>query len=425
MILTLLRISFINLRRDRVVQALTFVLPIVFFSIFALVFSNQSNPTRKIDVALVDEDQSEYSRKLVAALETQGSLKVRTTSGAGAAATVLDRAAAEKSVRDGDVPIAIVLPKGLGAEHRLWGGADATAPAVELLADVSGPIAPQMVQGILQEVSFTAAPETMAGEGIDRFRDYAGPLTPAQEASVTQWMAQIKSEPAASATATAGSASAIGLPIHVVNVMQSGKQDTSMVSFYAAGIGVMFLMFSCAGAGGALLEEEEAGTLGRLLGSRLGMGGVLTGKWLFLTLLGIMQLTVMFTWGALVFHLPLLSHLPGFAVMTVVTAGTVAAFGLVLATLSRSRQQLSGISTILILSMSAVGGSMFPRFLMTPAMQQIGKVAFNAWALDGYQKVFWRDVRIVELWPEVGFLIAVTVVFLALARRCARRWETL
>ncbi len=34
---------------------------------------------------------------------------------------------------------------------------------------------------------------------------------------------------------------------------------------------------------------------------------------------------------------------------------------------------------------------MFPRFLMSETMQQFGLVTFNAWALDGYLKVFWRN----------------------------------
>ena len=37
-----------------------------------------------------------------------------------------------------------------------------------------------------------------------------------------------------------------------------------------------------------------------------------------------------------------------------------------------ARAQLSGFSTILILTMSALGGSMFPRFLMSETMQKIG-----------------------------------------------------
>ena len=151
---------------------------------------------------------------------------------------------------------------------------------------------------------------------------------------------------------------------------------------------------------------------------------VVSRKWLFITLMGVMQLSVMFLWGALVFGLPLAAHLPGFAVMTVVTAAAASAFGLVLATLSRSRAQLSGMSTIVILTMSALGGSMFPRFMMTDTMQQVGLVTFNAWALDGYLKVFWRDVPLVELWPQVAVLAGLAATFFLTARRLARRWET-
>ena len=76
-----------------------------------------------------------------------------------------------------------------------------------------------------------------------------------------------------------------------------------------------------------------------------------------------------------------------------------------LATLARSRAQLSGFSTILILTMSALGGSMFPRFLMSETMQKVGLVTFNAWALDGYLKVFWRDAPVWQLWPQVAVLV--------------------
>ena len=108
--------------------------------------------------------------------------------------------------------------------------------------------------------------------------------------------------------------------------------------------------------------------------------------------------------------------------MTLVTAAA-AAFGVVLAALSRSRQQLSGISTIVILTMSALGGSMFPRFLMSPTMQKVGLLTFNAWALDGYIAVFWREAPVRDLWPQVLVLSSLTLLFLAGARLLARRWE--
>ena len=101
--------------------------------------------------------------------------------------------------------------------------------------------------------------------------------------------------------------------VEVIDVMRADDQRGSLVSFYAAGVGVMFLLFSSVGgAGVALLDEAEAGTLERLLSTNIGMTGVLVGKWIFLALVGLVQLTVMFLWGQLVFGLPLSEPPPGF-----------------------------------------------------------------------------------------------------------------
>jgi ABC-2 type transport system permease protein len=249
-------------------------------------------------------------------------------------------------------------------------------------------------------------------------------MTPQQKAAVDQWLPQLRNEANGTGAASGTTAGAMGVGVNVVDVMGSNTRRGSLISFYAAGIGVMFLLFSAvAGAGGALLDEVEAGTLERLLSTRVGMTGILLGKWLFLTLMGAAQLTVMFLWGAIVFKLPLFSHLGGFAIMTIVTAAAAAGLGLVLATIAKSRAQLSGFSTILILTMSALGGSMFPRFLMSETMQKFGLVTFNGWALDGYLKVFWREVPNWQLWPQVLVLTTLAVVFLSVARTLARRWE--
>ena len=109
--------------------------------------------------------------------------------------------------------------------------------------------------------------------------------------------------------------------------------------------------------------------------------------------------------------------------MTLATAACTSAFGLVLATAARTRQQLQGLANMVVLSFSALGGSMFPRFLMSATLQKVSLVCFNSWALDGYIKVFWRDAPVTALWPQVAVLAAWTVVFLAMARRLARRWE--
>jgi ABC-2 type transport system permease protein len=422
MIATLLKINWTNLKRDRVAQMMAFLLPVIFFSIFATVFGNQSNrSTARIRVAVVDEDGSELSRRIVAGLRAEKGLRARTTIDPDEKGASLDRERARGLVRDGDVPVAIVLPRGLGAAAAAFGAArDAR---IQLLADVSDPIAPQMVYGLLQKVSMTSAPDILMQGGISQFEHYAGTLTPQQRAAVNGWLPQLRpSGPDASRASSNTAEGFFGLGIDTVDVMRDGNRE-SLISFYAAGIGVMFLLFSVSGASGTLLDEVDSGTFDRVLSTRVGMNGLLAGKWLYLTLMGIAQLSIMFLWGRVAFQLDLFRRVPGFLVMTAFTAMAAAGFGLLLATIARTRAQLSGMATIIILIMSSLGGSMFPRFLMSETMQRMGLLTFNAWALDGYLKVFWRNAPIVALWPQLLVLTLLTIVFLSLARTFARRWE--
>jgi ABC-2 type transport system permease protein len=201
------------------------------------------------------------------------------------------------------------------------------------------------------------------------------------------------------------------------------NKKNPMVSFYAAAIGVMFLLFTASGSAGSLLDEAESGTLDRVLSSRVTMTKLLAGKVAFNTLLAFAQLAVMFLWAWAVFKLDLFTHIPGVVVMGLCTAFAVAGFGILLASICHTRAQLGALSTLLILVMSSVGGSMFPRFLMPAAMQKAGLFTINAWAIDGFTKVFWRDLPVQDLWQQVSVLLAVGIGLFVIARRIARRWE--
>ncbi|MEM8678844.1 MAG: ABC transporter permease, partial [Planctomycetota bacterium] len=202
----------------------------------------------------------------------------------------------------------------------------------------------------------------------------------------------------------------------------AGDKSNPKIAMYAAGIAVMFLLFSATGAGGSLLEDYEAGTLDRILTSRIGLTQLLAGKWLYITFLGCLQLTVMFGWAAAVFRVELRDNLEGFAAMTLVTAAATASFALCLATLARSRAQLQGLSIVLILTMSALGGSMIPRYIMSENMQRWGLFTFNAWALDGYKKVFWHELPVAALQHELIVLGSMAIILAIVARFFADRW---
>lgn len=425
MIWNVARTALIALRRDRGAMVLSFVLPLAFFSIFAAIFGRQSNSTPTVKLIVVDEDRSEASQDLVKGLERESSLVVMTKPAAqkknGPLPADYTAATAEAAVKAGDAPVALIISKGFG-QHPISFGRDEGESSLELLNDQSDAIAPQIVVGLLQKAAMTSMPASMAEEGLKYTDEYIGGFTPAQRAKVQADMDALRKEVASGKTRTSSDANGGIVAVKQRAVVGENKKSP-MISFYAAAIGVMFLLFTASGSAGALLDEAESGTLERVLSTRVTMTKLLAGKLVFNTGLAFVQLVAMFLWGWAVFKLDFFSHLPGFAAMGLCTAFAVAAFGILLASLCHTRAQLGALSTLLILIMSSVGGSMFPRFLMPEAMQKAGLLTINAWAIDGFTKVFWRDLPVTALWPQVAVLVAVGVGLFLIARRVARRWE--
>jgi ABC-2 type transport system permease protein len=429
LIFNIVRTALIALRRDRASLALSFILPVVFFSIFAVIFGGQHDATPKISLIVVDQDQSQASHNLVKGLKRESSLAITTrpASKSKTAAQLPEYTAttAEAAVKAGDAPVALIIPHGFG-EHPISFGPGTAGTSIQLLNDASDTIAPQMVMGLLQKAAMTAMPASMAEEGMKYTDEYIGGLTPDQRKVMNANLDKLR-KVENSGELNGESSGSSGLNGGIINVTPRSvvgeNKKNPMVSFYAAAIGVMFLLFTASGSAGSLLDEAESGTLDRVLSSRVTMTKLLAGKVAFNTLLAFMQLIVMFVWACAVFKLDLFTHIPGVVVMGVCTAFAVAGFGILLASVCHTRAQLGALSTLLILLMSSVGGSMFPRFLMPAAMQKAGLFTINAWAIDGFTKVFWRDLPVQDLWQQVSVLLAVGIGLFVIARRIARRWE--
>jgi len=400
MIWTVVRVGLLRMWHGRTEILLTFVVPIVFFTVFAFIFDEQIGlgKSPRVNLALVDEDGTELSRELVSALADQETLRIYSPAERGDEPYVFTSLEAGRElVLAGTLPLAVVIPDGWSSSFTTTG---TDAVNLQLLADSSDPVATQVVSALIRQTSGQIL-------GIRARQQLQSVLFLSPE--------QFAASPVARFTKPVG--------IDVVDLLAADKANP-VVSMYAAGIAVMFLLFGAVGNSGTLLEEEESQTLERLMCSELGMTQLLAGKWLLMTIVGVVQVTVMFAWAQIAFGVDLVGHLPGFAVMTVVTAGAAASFALTLAALCKTRVQLNAVAIILILCMSALGGSMVPRYVMSETMQEFGKLTFNAWALDGYIKVFWRDLPMVELVPELSVLVTAAIVLFFAARLLARRWES-
>jgi ABC-2 type transport system permease protein len=420
LISAIVRTAMVSLRRDRGALALAFVVPVVFFSIFAVIFGGRRDTTPKVAVILVDEDHSRASQRLIEGFRREGSLNVKTRPDAvrGVEQPEYTAGSAEAAVKSGIAPVALIIPRGFG-DNPIAFGPGAGRSRIQILEDQSDMVAPQMVAGLLQKVAMTSMPDLMAQEGSKYFDRFAG-LTPEQRERIDRGLSALRMREQNGTIAAEGDGGIIA--VNARSVVGENKNNP-MVSFYAAAIGVMFLLFTSTGAAGSLLDEAESGTLDRVLSSRVTMTRLLLGKLTYNTLLAFAQLVLMFVWGWAAFKLDFWSHIPGFVVMGVTTSIAVAAFGILLASVSSTRAQLGALSTLLVLVMSAIGGSMFPRYLMPENLQKAGLATINAWAIDGFTKVFWRDEPVSHLWPQVLVLMGVAIALFAIARRLARRWE--
>jgi ABC-2 type transport system permease protein len=483
MILTILRILFLRLRNNPLELVLVFVMPVVFFSIFAGIFSKgiATGSDKKLRVGWIAAHETALSVELRGFLETNSTLQCSSLIEEPSStdlndenkAVSIDQTKIEASIteaqRSGRYDLIIKLPNDFPS--RLAKSQDSTPCAVQLVTDGQNPMAVAMVTSVVKgffaqkKAAVTAEQMMSLSLAAQSSSGYGGP----REASGTQYFDSVKDPsqvfgndpnsrlivtepdgvnsvngfsdvpkewaivpPKAELTTEELLETALAdkpesendetVSISVENP-QAATQENPRIAMYAAGIAVLFLLFSSTGNAAAMLEEAESGTLDRILVSQAGLFHIVTGKWLGILLLGCLQITVMFVWAEIVFRIQLAEHIVGFCIMTFSTAAATASFAMLLATLCKSRAQLNAVSVVIILSMSAVGGSMIPRFAMSDRMKEIGRWTFNAWALDGYQKVFWFQSPLTSLQNEVAVLLGSSLVLGVLTLLFSGRWK--
>jgi ABC-2 type transport system permease protein len=376
------------LRRDRLALALIFVLPLIFFSIMTVVLKQMAEPTTiaTIDIGVIDYDDSATTRYIIHQLQAQKDFRIETLPSTSLAKDS-GRDQRAHLLREHRLNVVAVFPAEF-EKTQLAGGS--AGPAIQLLEDRANPIYAGILAKMLELALRGYAQLALLAPGQPRA---AAPDTELFEASSVR--------------------------VERVDVFGAsfGQRRNIAVAYGAAGNAVLFLLFAMAGAGATLIDEQEGGITERILVSGVSVREWLVTKWLFSTAVGFVQVATMFVWGWLVYDLELFSrlHVWGFMAMTVATALAAAALGMLLAVLCRTRMQLASVSTVLILIMSALGGSMFPRFLMSPALKTVGLFTFNAWALDGYQKVFWYEADLLALVPQLSVLLALALMFMAAA----------
>ncbi len=405
MTLAILRAAFLLLLRDRGALLMALVVPVVFFMIFAEIFATAAGDQLQLRIAIVDEVKSDESTRLLAALTAEPA--IRPVPGE------LTRESARDLVRRGTADVGLII-RADGED--LTTAAGLAAPPLLLLVDPSRSVTATVLTGQLQRAYFTALPDLAVGRVAEVIGTAFTTFTPEQQAEIDAGLKDLRNR--------AGTEQPAGWTFdELVERDNVAGQNAALnnVAYYAGAVAFMFLLFAAAQSALGILDDQEAGILDRIAAGPGGIDVVINGRFLFIVLQGLVQTCLIFGVAWLAYGVDLPGNLGPWAMISVSSAVLAAGLGLLLVTGCQTRAQAQVLPTVVILIMSAIGGSMVPRFFMPHWLQQLGWATPNTWALEAYSGVFWRSEPALQLVPICFSLFGIGIAALGLSHWFGRR----
>jgi ABC-2 type transport system permease protein len=175
--------------------------------------------------------------------------------------------------------------------------------------------------------------------------------------------------------------------------------------------GVFFIVLTLASS---FLQEKKDGTFQRILAAPLSKTALLIGKLLPYYLVNLIQIAMMFCIGVVVFGMEL-GHLPALVIVSLALAAAANGLGLLVAALGKTEPQVNGLSVLLAITLSALGGMMVPTFIMPNLMKTLSLFTPHAWALAGYHDIIIRGLGIKDVLTEMFVLLGFASFFFVVA----------
>lgn len=405
MSLAMVRVMWLSLISDRGALVMSFFLPVAFFLVLAEIFSGASGADMQLKLVVVDERNTDLSQRLTRA--------VLASSAVDAVTGVESRAQAIELVRQGTADIGLIVR----AEGRpLDDVAGFGPPPLLMVSDPARAVAVPMLSGQVQQAFFSALPDVALGSVVTMLEDQYVELDAGQRDDIAAGLDEMRSE------ADAGEQSGWSFAEMLEREDVAGQSAaTNHVAYYAGAVAFLFLLLSSMQGALTLLEERESGILDRVLAGPAGMGALIDGKFIYLVCQGFAQMLLIFTVAWLVYGVDLPGRYGAWVVITVAACVAATGLSLLVAAACRSYLQAQNLSTVLVLIVSVVGGSMVPRFFMPDWLRELGWLTPNTWVLEAYSAIFWRGEPLIAAWLPCALLGTLGVLSWRAARVLAAR----
>jgi len=410
--------------KDKTAMLLTFLVPAVLIIIFGNIFGGSSGERGKAEVIFVNNSDSEIAKLIEDKLDSSSSIKLIKKYRVEGTDSIVDftEEKAIEFVKTGKISAAVVLPEDFLSDTSV-------AMNIKFYYDPRNEIESSIIQAGIQKTIFSELPQIfpsllsrqandyLGKEKGDKFRtDMAGVVSNyfdiPKDSVLSATNPDVKSSNLLEGSSDSSSESFIDNLIKFDSVQLVGKEHKNpQVTRIVGGWAIMFLLFTLSAIATSLFEEKQEGTLKRLLCMPVTRTQILLSKYFFSLLMGIVQLMVLFIFSWAIFDVDIFSNFFNLMIVIIISASAAVSFGMIITSHATSLSQANGIATLLILVMSAVGGSWFPIFLFPDWLQVVAKFTLTYWSVEAFQQILWRQAELSAVTFNLFILILISIVF--------------
>lgn len=201
--------------------------------------------------------------------------------------------------------------------------------------------------------------------------------------------------------------------VEEVAVKQEQKPVGSF-QYYAAGMGVMFLLMTVITGVSTMIEEKEQDVFNRLLITKLTNTDYLIGKFIGLLFMSSIQFFIIIIGTRYLYGVDWGNSMLGVMVVGLSFVFSVCGLGVLLGTLVKTEKTFNAAGMLGTQIMAAVGGSMVPLYVFPEWMNSVVKILPNALALQTFLELM-TGADVGQVLVEAGILIAIGVGSIVLA----------
>ncbi|WP_181347426.1 ABC transporter permease [Thalassobacillus sp. CUG 92003] len=170
------------------------------------------------------------------------------------------------------------------------------------------------------------------------------------------------------------------------------------------GYTVMFAFFIMISMVIAFVKDRERGMVARIASTPLPIKDYFIGKWIPFMMIVLIQITVLLTFGVLVYDLALGDPI-ALITLSLALAFIVTGFGMAMAVLVKTENMGIALTQVIALGGALLGGLWMPVEIMPDYVQTISQMLPQYWALEGYKEIILQDGGVSDIWKPLLILV--------------------